>query len=69
MCGEAASDPMMIPLLISYGLTEFSVSPPSVLKVRKCISSWTKQKTDKVTEKVAELDTEQSVHDYLKTVI
>ena len=36
MCGEAAADPMMIPLLISFGLTEFSVSAPSVLRVRKC---------------------------------
>ncbi len=69
MCGEAAADPMMIPLLISYGLNEFSVSPPSVLKVRKCISSWTKQKADEVAEKAAALDTEQSVRDYLKTVI
>ena len=25
MCGEAAADPYMIPLLISFGLTEFSV--------------------------------------------
>ena len=38
MCGEAAANPMMIPLLISFGLTEFSVSAPSVLKVRKNIA-------------------------------
>ena len=52
MCGEAAADPMMIPLLISFGLTEFSVSAPSVLRVRKCISSWTKEKADAVAEKI-----------------
>ncbi len=69
MCGEAAADPMMIPLLISFGLTEFSVSAPSVLKVRKCISGWTKQKADEAAKKVMSLDTRQSVYDYLKTVI
>lgn len=69
MCGEAAANPMMIPLLISFGLTEFSVSAPSVLRVRKTISQWTKQEADKVAEKVMTLATEQEVSDYLKTVI
>jgi phosphotransferase system enzyme I (PtsI) len=69
MCGEAAANSQMIPLLISFGLTEFSVSAPSVLKVRKTISKWTKQEADKVAEKVLLLKTEKEIDDYLKTVI
>ncbi len=69
MCGEAAANPQMIPLLISFGLTEFSVSAPSVLKVRKTISQWTKDKADKVTQKVMSLATEQEISDYLNSVI
>lgn len=69
MCGEAAANPMMIPLLISFGLTEFSVSAPSVLKVRKTISQWTKQEADKVTEKVMTFATEKEITDYLKAII
>lgn len=69
ICGEAAANPMMIPLLISFGLTEFSVSAPSVLRVRKTISQWTKQEADKVAEKVMTFATEQEVRDYLKAVI
>lgn len=69
MCGEAAADPMMIPLLISFGLTEFSVSAPSVLRVRKYISGWTKEKADEVTEKVMQLATEKDVREYLSSVI
>lgn len=69
MCGEAAANPMMIPLLISFGLTEFSVSAPSVLKVRKIISTWTKEEADKTAEKVMSLSTEKEISDYLKTVI
>ena len=68
MCGEAAADPMMIPLLISFGLTEFSVSAPSVLKVRKCISGWTKEKADAIAEKVMSLKTQKEVYDYLSAV-
>ncbi len=69
MCGEAAANSMIIPLLISFGLTEFSVSAPSVLKVRKVISTWTKAEADKVAEKVMSMSTEKEIYDYLKTVI
>lgn len=69
MCGEAAANEMLIPLLISFGLTEFSVSAPSVLKVRKIISGCTKSDADKVTEKVMSLSTEKEICNYLKTVI
>ncbi len=69
MCGETASNEMMIPLLISFGLTEFSVSAPSVLKVRKAISKWTKSDADNVADKVMQMATEKEVSDYLKTII
>lgn len=69
MCGEAAANPMMVPLLISFGLTEFSVSAVSVLKVRKCIANWTKDEADKVAEKVMSMATEKEITDYLKSVI
>ena len=69
MCGEAAANPMMIPLLISFGLTEFSVSAPSVLRVRKLISGWTKEEADKVCENVLAMTTEKEINDYLKTVL
>lgn len=69
MCGEAAANPMMIPLLMSFGLTEFSVSSVSVLKVRKCISKWTKAEADAVAQKVMTMATEKEVVDYLSSVI
>ncbi|MCD8026748.1 MAG: phosphoenolpyruvate--protein phosphotransferase, partial [Clostridiales bacterium] len=69
MCGEAAANPMMIPLLISFGLNEFSVAAPSVLKVRKIISTWTKEEADRVCGKVMSLNTEKEITDYLSTVI
>ncbi len=69
MCGEAAANPMMIPLLMSFGLTEFSVSAVSVLKVRKNIAKWTKSEADAVAEKVMAMTTEKEITEYLKTVI
>jgi len=69
MCGEAAANKLMIPLLISFGLTEFSVSAPSVLNVRKIISTWTKEEADKVTAKVLEMSTQQEIVEYLNSVV
>lgn len=68
MCGEAAGNKLMIPLLISFGLTEFSVSAPSVLSVRKTVSEWTKEEADKVADKVMTLSTEEEIVNYLKSV-
>ena len=69
MCGEAAANAKLIPLLISFGLTEFSVSAPSVLRVRKCISRWSKAEADRVAEKAMSLATEREVSDYLAGLV
>ena len=61
MCGEAAADPLLIPVLISFGLTEFSVSAPSILRTRRIISEWTKAEADALTEKVMKLKTATEV--------
>lgn len=61
MCGEAAADPLLIPVLISFGLGEFSVSAPSILRTRRIISEWTKEEADALTEKVMSLKTAAEV--------
>ena len=61
MCGEAAADPLLIPVLISFGLGEFSVSAPSILRTRRIISEWTKADADALTEKVMKLKTAAEV--------
>ena len=66
MCGEAAADPMLIPLLISFGLTEFSVNPVLVLTARCVISKWSKEEADKLAEKVMALDNEKEIAALLK---
>ena len=61
MCGEAAADPLLIPVLISFGLGEFSVSAPSILRTRRTISLWSKEEADALTEKVLSLKTVNEV--------
>ena len=69
MCGEAAADPLMIPLLISFGLDEYSVTATSILSTRKEIARWTKEEADKVAETVLQLDTEKKIVSELKRIV
>ena len=61
MCGEAAADPLLEPLLVSWGLEEFSMSAPSILRARKTISQWSKAECDALAERVLALDTAAEV--------
>lgn len=68
MCGEAAADPLLIPLLLAFDLDEFSVSATSVLKTRKIISQWTIDEAKEVAEKALTLKTESEAVEYLTSV-
>ena len=68
MCGEAAADPLLTPLLLSFGLDEFSVSATSILATRKTISLWTMEEANAVAEKAMSLVTEAEVKAYLESV-
>ncbi len=69
MCGESAADPLLIPLLLSFGLNEFSVTPPAILQTRKIISEWTKKDADKLAEKVMGLTTAAEVKNALSKAV
>ena len=69
MCGEAAGNPAMIPLLLAYGLDEFSVTPSKVLETRKNIASWTMKEACELESKVANMVTEKEVAMYLNDYI
>jgi len=65
MCGEAAADPLLAPLLISFGLSEYSVSPSSVLKTRRTLSLWSKAEADKVANEALACATEEEIREVL----
>lgn len=69
MCGEAAADPLMIPLLIAFGLDEFSVSPKAVLKTRYNISRWSVADAKDIAEHVLTLSTAGEIQRYLRRTV
>lgn len=65
MCGESAADKALIPLLVAFGLDEFSVSPTSVLATRKAISEVSAESADKLAKAAMNLETEQELAELL----
>ena len=67
MCGEAASDPMMIPLLLAFGLNEFSMSASAILQSRKLITGYSTEELQAVAEKALSFATTKEVEDYMRS--
>ena len=66
MCGEAASDPLMIPLLLAFGLNEFSMSASAILYSRKLITEYSIEELQAVADKAMSFATAAEVEDYMK---
>lgn len=69
MCGEAASDPMMIPLLLAFGLNEFSMSPSAILRARKLITEYSTEELLAVADKAMSFATAAEVENYMKEFV
>ncbi len=66
MCGEMASDPIAIPLLLGIGLHEFSMSATAVLPSRLQIANLSKSEIEKAIDEVLDLATADEVEQYVK---
>ena len=66
MCGEAAADPLLIPVLLAWGMDEFSMSASSILKSRQIISGCDSKDLKAKVDKVLEMSTESEIKEYLK---
>lgn len=66
MCGEAASDPLMIPLLLAFGLNEFSMSASAILYSRKLITNYSTKELQAVADAAMSFATTKEVEDYMR---
>ena len=63
MCGEVAGELPLVPVLLGMGLDEFSMSPNSILKVRRLIHSLSYAETQALAQKVLQCSTSQEVEE------
>lgn len=69
MCGEAASDPYMIPLLLAFGLNEFSMSASAILNARKLITNYSIAELQAVADKAMSFATAAEIEEYMKEFV
>ncbi|MBN2001204.1 phosphoenolpyruvate--protein phosphotransferase [candidate division KSB1 bacterium] len=69
MCGEMASDPMATMVLLGLGLDEFSVSAPSLLRIKTIIRSVEYSECEKLAKNALSFNTSQEVENYLEGIL
>jgi len=68
-CGEMASDPLGMPVLLGLGVDELSVAPTSILEVKKVIRNISWEETQKIARHLLKLSTSQQTKRYVEVKI
>ena len=68
VCGEMGGEPMYTILLVGLGVQVFSVSPATLLEVKKVIRSMTMEQARGVVDKVDAFDSDREVDAYLSAI-
>ncbi|TCL60356.1 phosphoenolpyruvate--protein phosphotransferase [Kineothrix alysoides] len=66
MCGEAAGDPKMIPLLVGMGLDEYSMAAASIPEVKEWIGKLNTEKCKELVEQILRLSTAKEIEEMLR---
>ena len=69
LCGEMASDPALLALLVGFGLTEFSMTPAAIPQARRILRDFRSDDLRALARRVARLPTAQEVGRELEMLI
>ncbi|GGA52693.1 phosphoenolpyruvate--protein phosphotransferase [Okeania sp. KiyG1] len=65
VCGQLASSPLAVPILLGLGVDELSVAPPAISMVKKVISQLNGSQIEAIARYVLQLDGAKSVKEYI----
>lgn len=65
LCGELAGDPLAVPILLGFGLDEFSMNPPAIPDVKRVIGRLTIDETKAIAEAVLSCESAGAVREYV----
>jgi phosphotransferase system enzyme I (PtsI) len=63
-CGEMSSDPLFVLILLGLGVDEFSVSPSSLLEIKKIIRGIRWDETEEIVSKLLKLSTSSQTRSF-----
>ena len=65
VCGEMASDPLLLKLLIGCGLREFSMTPGAIPMARQVVRDTSARQMVRIAARVLTLGTVEEIEQYL----
>ena len=65
LCGEMASDPFCIPILLGIGINELSLTAAGIPLIKKLIRSLSKEEADKDLEEITRLKTSEEIKTFI----
>jgi phosphotransferase system enzyme I (PtsI) len=68
VCGEMASEPEHIMLLLGMGVRTISIAPPMIPEIKQIIRSVTIEESNQIARKVLGMNSESHISSYLRTV-
>jgi phosphotransferase system enzyme I (PtsI) len=68
VCGEIASEPEYIMLLLGMGVRTLSLTPPMIPEIKQVIRSVTMEDCNNIARKVLGMDSERQISGYLRNV-
>lgn len=66
ICGEAAAEKSLLPLWAGIGIKELSMSPVSILQIRRELQSLVKKDCEELAEKIFTMSTAEEIEETLK---
>ena len=68
VCGEMASEPEHIMLLLGMGVRTLSIAPPMIPEIKQIIRSVTIEESPQIARKVLSMNSESHISSYLRTI-
>ena len=65
VCGQLASDPEAVPILLGLGVDELSVNPPAIPGIKTMIASLSRAEVRAIASAVLQLDSATAVREYI----
>jgi signal transduction protein with GAF and PtsI domain len=69
MCGEMASDPLCVAVLVALGFTELSMSPGDILRMKRALRLSRKDQSDALLATLLTLPTGAEIRHLLEDVM
>lgn len=66
VCGEAGSDPALLPYFIGSGIRKFSVDPKRILKLKEGVAGLSAERCEGIAKSMREMKRLDEVHSYIR---